>query len=129
MEEANSAGEILAERQARIEARLEAIFDELPAAMGEGLLERPKALTAAMLADRAAMHAGFLECQWEKWGGGFDALRALLEAATELGSEYNDQFSIKSKSIASGGETPKGPAVPGVKMRLLLSCALRVQSS
>jgi hypothetical protein len=92
LKEAEAAGEFSAELDGKLEARLEAIFDQLPVLMGAGLFERLKANTPEMLADRFSIREGFLGRQRQKWGSAFDKLRALLEAASESGSEFNMQF-------------------------------------
>ena len=90
--EVEAAGEISAELEAKLYGRIEDIFDHAPDAMGAVLFDRLKADTATMLEDRAAIRAGFLERQREKWGTSFDKLRAVVEAAMELGEEFNQQY-------------------------------------
>jgi hypothetical protein len=92
IKEAEAAGEISAELEAKLHRRIEEIFEHGPDVMGAVLLEALKADTPAMLEDRASIRAGFLERQQEKWGIAFDKLRALLEAAMELGGEFNQQY-------------------------------------
>ena len=79
LKEADTAGEISAE----LDARLDAIFSMLPDKMGAVLVERLNANKADMLADRLSIRTGFLERQREKWGTAFDRLRALLEAVID----------------------------------------------
>jgi len=92
LKEADTAGEISAE----LDARLDAIFSMLPDKMGAVLVERLNANKADMLADRLSIRTGFLERQREKWGTAFDRLRALLEAVIELGGEFNVQYASAS---------------------------------
>lgn len=90
--QAEAAGEITAAVEAALDARLTHVFDNAPEAMGAVLFENLKADTAAMLEDRAALRAGFQERQRQKWGAAFDKLRALIEAAIELGGEFSQQY-------------------------------------
>ena len=92
IKEAEAAGEISAELDTKLNARIEEICSTAPDEMGAMLVEHLKADTAAMLEDRASIRAGFLERQREKWGTAFDRLRALLEAVIELGGEFNVQY-------------------------------------
>jgi hypothetical protein len=88
IKEAEAAGEITPD----LGARLDDLTSKVPDAIGAGLLERLKANTAMMLADRTSLRAGFLKRLRKTWGTAFDTLRALVEAASESGAEFNDQY-------------------------------------
>jgi hypothetical protein len=96
LKEADAAGAISTELDAKLDARLEELFDTLPEALGAALLERLKANTADMLADRYSARSGFVKRQREKWGTAFDKLKALVEAASESGSEFVQQFAAEA---------------------------------
>jgi hypothetical protein len=75
-----------------IDRELQAALPQATANAAARLLERLKARSGGMLADRRHIARGFLKRQREKWGTPLDQLFMLLEAAREAGEEYNRSF-------------------------------------
>ncbi|GAP75815.1 hypothetical protein W04_2354 [Pseudoalteromonas sp. SW0106-04] len=107
----NSFDDVVKEliESAESEEELERIAEALPEKITEMLnhlphdiLESIKSTAKAGLAERRAIHSGFVERNIDRWMEGFNLLELLIEVSTEAGSEFNSRYrpeAVKEKNI------------------------------
>jgi len=95
---------------ARSKEELEKLADVVPERLMEAIEQLPEEMLTSIkktsgegLAERRAIHAGFVERNCSRWKEGFDLFELLIEVAVESGDSFNERF--RPEAVLKGNIT------------------------